>query len=191
VRFRRSTGSERAQLKWFVAGGGIEAIMLVTSVFVTIPNQLFSALLTIVVSPLLPIAATIAILRYHLYDIDRILSRTVAYALVTGLLAGVFAILVVALQALLAPFTGSNALAVAGSTLAVAAAFQPLRRRIQRLVDRRFNRSRFHADRIATGFAGLIRDQVEMSAVVAALDAAVDRAVQPSAAAILIRRTGA
>jgi hypothetical protein len=187
VRFRRASGVERAQLKWFVAAGVIEVVSLSASAFVTLPGLLLNALLTVTVSPLLPIAATVAILRYRLYDIDRIVSRSVAYATVTGLLAALFTGLVVSLQAALAPVTENSAIAVAGSTLVVAAVFQPLRRRVQGLVDRRFNRARFDADRVASGFAGRIRDQVEAGAVVTALDEAVGRTVQPASAGVWIR----
>lgn len=187
VRFRRSTGVERAQLKWFAAAGIIEVVSLSASPFVTLPGLLLNALLTVTVSPLLPIAATVAILRYRLYDIDRIVSRSVAYAAVTGLLAALFAGLVVALQAALAPVTENSSIAVAGSTLVVAAVFQPLRRRVQGLVDRRFNRARFDADRVASGFAGRIRDQVDAGTVIVALDEAIDRTVQPVSTGIWIR----
>jgi hypothetical protein len=106
---------------------------------------------------------------------------------VTGLLASLFAALVVAFQALLAPFTQNSSIAVAGSTLVVASAFQPLRVRVQRLVDRRFNRARFDAERVASTFSGRIRDEVEVGTVVRALDDVVVDAVQPSSAAVWIR----
>lgn len=189
VRFRRSSGVERAQLKWFAAAGSVEVVSLMASAFFTIPSHLLNTILTMTVSPLLPIAATVAILRYRLYDIDRIVSRSVAYAAVTGLLAALFVGLVVSLQAALAPVTESSSIAVAGSTLVVAAVFQPLRRRVQGLVDRRFNRARFDADRVASGFAGRIRDQVEAGAVIVALDEAIDRTVQPVSTGIWIRGT--
>ena len=187
VRFRRSTGVERAQLKWFVAAGVIEVVSLSASAFVTVPGLLLNTILTIAVSPLLPLAATVAIFRYRLYDIDRIVSRSVAYAAVTGLLAMLFVGLIVALQAALAPVTENSSIAVAGSTLVVAAVFQPLRRRVQGVVDRRFNRARFDADRVASGFAGRIRDQVEAGAVIVALDEAIDRTVQPVSTGVWIR----
>lgn len=187
VRFRRSSGVERAQLKWFAAAGSVEVVSLMASAFFTIPSHLLNTILTMTVSPLLPIAATVAILRYRLYDIDRIVSRSVAYAAVTGLLAALFVGLVVSLQAALAPVTESSSIAVAGSTLVVAAVFQPLRRRVQGLVDRRFNRARFDADRVASGFAGRIRDQVEAGTVIVALDEAIDRTVQPVSTGIWIR----
>jgi hypothetical protein len=187
VRFRRSVGVERAQLKWFVAAGAVEVAALLAGAFFTIPSPLDNVVVVAVVASLLPIAAAIAILRYRLYDIDRIVSRSVSYAVVTGLLASLFAALVVAFQAVLARFTQNSSIAVAGSTLVVASAFQPLRVRVQRLVDRRFNRARFDAERVASTFSGRIRDEVEVGTVVRALDDVVVDAVQPSSAAVWIR----
>ena len=188
VRFRRSRGIERAQLKWFVAGGTVEVVALLGSAFLPTQGGPLDYLVTLVVSPLVPIAATIAILRYRLYDIDRLVSRTVSYAAITGLLAVLFAGLVVALQGVLATIAENSAIAVALSTLVVAAAFQPLRSRVQRPVDRRFNRARYDADRMATGFAGRVRDQVDAGAVIGALGEAVERTVQPVSTAVWIRR---
>jgi hypothetical protein len=190
VRFRRARGVERAQLEWFVAAGVAEILILVASTLVPLPWPILSVLLAAAVSPLLPIAAAIAILRYRLYDIDRIISRTVSYAVITGLLAAVFAGLVVGLQGLLAPFTAGNGLAVAASTLVVAAAFQPLRTRVQRLVDRRFDRARYDAEAIVTGFVGSVRDQVELDALVGGVIVAARRSVAPASASVWLRQEG-
>jgi hypothetical protein len=187
VRFRRSTGVVRAQLKWFAAAGMVEITMQVVGTLVPFPAWVPTTLLAASVSPLLPIATAIAIVRYRLYDIDRIISRTVAYVLVTGVLAGLFALMVVLLQGLLAPFTESNALAVAGSTLVVAAVFQPLRRRIQTVVDRQFNRARIDAARAEAELASRIRDEVEADAVVGALVASTAHTVQPVSSGVWIR----
>jgi hypothetical protein len=187
VRFRRSRGVERAQLKWFAAAGVIEVIELLVSAFFSVPGFLANLVLSVVLTPLLPVAATIAILRYRLYDIDRIVSRSVAYLSVTGVLVALFAGLVVALQTALAPFTRTNSIAVAASTLAVAASFQPLLRRVRRVVDRRFNRAAFDADREAAGFAGQIRDQADARSVTDALAAALGRTIQPSSARVWLR----
>ena len=187
VRFRRSSGVERAQLKWFAAAGSVEVVSLMASAFFTIPSPLLNTVLTLTVSPLLPIAATVAILRYRLYDSDRIISRSVGWASVTIILVTVFGGGVIGIEGVLAGVTQGQTLAVAASTLVVAAAFQPLRGRVQRIVDRRFNRARFDADGVATGFAGRIRDQVEVGSVIGALDEAVHRTVQPSSAAVWIR----
>ena len=110
----------------------------------------------------MPIVIGIAILRYRLYEIDRIISRTIGWAIVTGLLVAVFAGLVVALQAVLAPVTKENTLAVAASTLVAFALFQPLRRRVQRAVDRRFDRARYDGQRTVGAFAERLRNEVDL-----------------------------
>ena len=112
----------------------------------------FDALVAMIAAPLIPVAMGIAILRYRLYGIDRIVSRTVSWTITTGVIVAVFAGIVVGLQGVLAQVTGGNTVAVAGSTLVGAAIFQPLRRRVQRAVDGRFNRSRFDAERIGGAF---------------------------------------
>jgi hypothetical protein len=136
---------------------------------------------------LVPVAIGIAILRYRLYEIDRIVSRTIGWALVTGLLVAVFAGTIVGLQALLAPLTNNNTLAVAGSTLVAAALFQPLRRRVQRAVDRRFNRARVDAQRAIDAFGAHLRDDVDLAALHGRLVAAADATVQPNGAGLWLR----
>lgn len=187
IRFRRSSGAVRAQLKWFATAGLVEISVIVLTTLAPFPAWVPTTLLAGLAAPLLPIAAAIAIVRYRLYDIDRIISRTVAYALVTSILAGLFAVLVVTLQALLAPFTASSGLVVAGSTLVVAAAFQPLRRRIQSMVDRRFNRARLDAIRIEAALARGIRDQIDATAVVDALASAARGGLQPLSCSVWVR----
>jgi hypothetical protein len=110
---------------------------------------------------LIPIAIGIAVLRYRLYDIDRLINRTLVYGLLTVLLGAVYTVGVFGLGQLLNPVTGESALAVAGSTLAVAALFQPLRRRIQAVVDRRFNRRRYDAAKTIEAFSTRLRDQLD------------------------------
>jgi hypothetical protein len=190
VRFRRSTGIERAQLTWFAAAGVSEILIIITVTLLAPPASVIGSVLAAAVSPLLPIAATVAILRYRLYDIDRIVSRTVSYGVITGLLAVLFACLVLALQALLAPFTAGNGLAVAASTLVVAATFQPLRGRVQRVVDRRFDRARYDAEAVVTGFVGNVRDQVELDALVGEVVVAARRSVAPAWASVWLREGG-
>jgi hypothetical protein len=132
----------------------------------------------------LPIGIGVGILRYRLYDIARIISRTLSYTIVTGLLVGVFGgVVVLATQVL--PF--SSPVAVAASTLSAAALFNPLRRRVQRLVDRRFNRARYDAEAIAAAFSARLRESVDLEAVQSEFLRAVSLATQPSAAAIWIR----
>jgi ABC-type bacteriocin/lantibiotic exporter with double-glycine peptidase domain len=132
----------------------------------------------------LPISIGVAILRYRLYDIDRIVSRTLSYAILTGLLAGVF-IGLIALTTNTLAFPGR--VGVATSTLIAAALFNPLRARIQRLVDRRFNRTRYNADATVAAFTARLRDAVEMDTIRADLLDAVNRAVQPTHASVWIK----
>jgi hypothetical protein len=173
VRYRRATLIERAQLKWFAVvamitglGGTVSIVTDLTSAgaptgVVGIVNEIAGFLIYGGLA-LLPVAIGVAVLRYRLYEIDRLISRTISWAAVTLILGGLFVALILALQALLVPVTGSNELAVAGSTLLVFALFQPLRRRVQRIVDRRFNRSRYDAEQTVAAFAARLRDEVDL-----------------------------
>jgi hypothetical protein len=152
---------------------------------------LLNVVVAIVGAPLLPVAAAIAILRYRLYEIDRLISRTVAYALVTGLLAAVYIAAFLGLQAMLAPVTRNQAPMVAASTLLVFALFAPLRRRTSGFVDRRFNRARYDAQREADAFATRVRDEVDAEHVVAALAGVLERTVQPASTALWLRPVNA
>jgi len=125
----------------------------------------------------IPLACVVAVLKYRLYEIDRLISRTVAYAIVTGLLIGVYAGLVLLATRVL-PLRGS--VAVAGSTLVAAAMFSPLRRRVQRAVDRRFNRARYDAELMITAFAARLQDATDPDAVRADLTSTVQRALEPA-----------
>jgi hypothetical protein len=137
---------------------------------------------------LLPIAAGVAILRYRLYEIDRLLNRTLVYGLVTVLLAGVYAGLVLVLGQLSGGVAdGTPSWVVAGATLAVAALFQPARRRIQRVVDRRFNRRRYDATRTVEAFSARLRDQIDLDTLTAELLAGVDQTVEPTSASLWLR----
>jgi hypothetical protein len=127
----------------------------------------------------------VGILKYRLYEIDRIISRTLAYAIVTGLLAGVYAALVLLATQVLEIRTP---VVVAGATLAVAALFNPLRHRVQRAVDRRFNRARYDADQAIAAFAARLQDAVDPDAVHADLLAAVHQALEPAHASVWIRQ---
>jgi MFS family permease len=193
VRVRRSRGTERQQLKWFVWAASVPAALIVGVVLSGVAGDtgLGNALWVLAISSfaLLPIAAAIAILRNQLFDIDRLISRTVSYAGVTAILGGVFVGAILILQAVLAPMTRSNTLAVAGSTLVVAALFQPLRRRIQAATDRRFNRSRFDAQQIAEAFAGRIRDEVDLGRLRAEVARIVEQTIQPERVAVWLRET--
>jgi hypothetical protein len=135
----------------------------------------------------LPVGIGVGIVKYRLYDIDRIISRTLAYAIVTGLLAGVYAGLVLlASQVLLA----TSPVAVAGSTLVVAALFHPLRRRVQRVVDRRFNRARYDADRMVAAFAARLQDALDLDSVRDDLASVVYKTLEPAHVSVWIRERG-
>jgi hypothetical protein len=191
VRLRRARGVERAQLRWlvwsmaFIVGGFIVGLVG-DSIFV---NGLGGAvwLPAIVAFCLPPIAIGLAVLRYKLYEIDRIISRTMSYGVVTLVLASLFVAVVLAVQAVLGPVTGSSTIAVAGSTLLVAALFAPIRRRVQGLVDRRFNRSRFDAERTVAAFAERLRDEVDLDQLRAEILATVLATVEPSSVSLWLR----
>jgi hypothetical protein len=188
VRMRRSVGVERAQLKWFVAANiAVGAFWTLSLAGVARPNPTIFDVLAAGSLSLPPIAVGVAILRYRLFEIDRIISRTLSWAAVTGLLGAVFVGLVVGLQALSADITGTNTLAVAASTLAVAALFQPLRRRIQSAVDRRFNRARYDAQRTTDAFSEQLRNEVDLVRLRAAVVDTVEEAVRPVRATVWLR----
>jgi len=173
VRYRRSGQEQRLQLKWFVYASAVSALVVAVAAFGTTKNPLpeFE-----IIVPLIPAAVAIAIFKYHLYDIDRLISRTLAYVILTGLLVGVYTGLVI-----LAGVLGfSTPPAVAIATLAAAALFSPLRRRVQRAVDKRFNRVRYDAELTAAAFAARLRDAVDLDTVRAELRQTVDSAVQPA-----------
>jgi hypothetical protein len=188
--YRRSTGERRQQLKWLLSGASIFALSgVATLVFATSSNGFLRAFgnAALVGTAALPLGIGVGILKYRLYEIDRLVSRTLSYAILTSLLAGVFlGIVALATQAL--PF--SSPVAVAASTLAAAALFNPLRRRVQRLVDRRFNRARYDAEAIVTAFTLRLRDAVDLDTVRGELLRAVDRAVEPAHASVWLRPPG-
>jgi len=189
ARFRRATGSERQQLKWFAYGTALLLLLPVAGlVGAELPDPAGNLVAAVIVSAL-PVAIGIAVLRYRLYDIDRLVNRTVVYGLLTVLLAGVYAGLVFALSELLNPADQQSALAVAASTLVVAALFQPARRRIQGLVDRRFNRRRYDATRTIEVFSARLRDQIELGTLSTELLAVVDQTVQPVQVSLWLRPT--
>ena len=134
-----------------------------------------------------PVAIGIAVLRYRLYEIDRIVSRTISWALLTVILGATFILVVLVLQTVVAPITGSSELAVAGSTLLVAALFQPIRRRVQHVVDRRFNRTRYDAESTVSAFAARLRDEVDLERLRAEVLATATQTVEPSAVALWLR----
>lgn len=178
VRFRRSRGTvERQQLKWFfLAGGGLLTLPL--SEVVPAPDFVVNVIFAVALVAL-PLSIALAILRYRLYDIDRIVSRTITYALLTAILAGVYGGVVLVAQTVLGPEDAPD-LVVAGATLLVAAMFGPVRRRVQHLVDRRFNRSRYDAARVVEGFGARLRDELDTTALATFLRESVDATVHPA-----------
>jgi hypothetical protein len=187
ARGRRARGVERAQLKWFGYGALVTVGVLALS-FLGTPGLVAAIAYGAVMGLALPLTVGIAILRYRLWDIDRIISRTLSYAVVTVLLAAVFAGLVLVLQELLASVTGTGTLAVAGSTLAVFALFQPLRRRVQRMVDRRFNRSRVDVEASLAAQAARRRDETAKLPLGDEIESAVRHALAPASLALWTRR---
>jgi hypothetical protein len=192
IRFRRSVGAEHQQIKWFASAATVEF-----AVIRHVPRHRpryrgrSTSCFAIVVGPLIPIAIGIAILRYRLFDIDRIISRTVSYGAVTAILAIVFIATILVSQTVLASFFRGSSVAVAASTLVVAAIFQPLRRRVQSVVDRRFNRSRYDAERTAAAFGARLRDQVELANLDADVRQVVAATVAPVTVGLWIRQADA
>ncbi len=136
---------------------------------------------------LIPVAIGVAILRYRLYEIDRLVSRTIGWALVTAVLVGVFATLVVTLQTVFAQLANESSLAVAASTLVAFALFQPVRRRVQRAVDRRFDRARYDGQRTVDAFAERLRNEVDLAALRSSLAATANDAVRPGRSRVWLR----
>lgn len=186
VRVRRSRGVERAQLKWFVASNAVVGVFLTVSA-VDGATQTIVDVLSPWTFSLPPIAVGIAVLRYRLYDIDRLISRTLSWAVISGVLVSVFAGAVVAMQAVLAGFTQGQTLAVAASTLVAFALFQPVRRRVQTAVDRRFDRARYDAQRTVEGLAAGLRDEFDLERLGTGLGAVVDQALAPSSVGVWLR----
>jgi hypothetical protein len=182
-RYRQAGTAERAQLKWLLYAAAVIVVALLASISTVaimgpsdaannLQNALSSGALALV-----PVAIGIAVLRYRLYDIDRIISRTVAYAIVTGVLVGIYAGLVLLATQVLRFHTP---VAVAAATLAAAALFTPVRRRVQRVVDRRFNRIRYDGDRMVEEFAAGLKDAVDLETVRADLAGLVNHALEPA-----------
>jgi hypothetical protein len=172
VRFRRSDTEQRLQLKWVLYATAVAGVV------VAVASELSNPLLEFeIMFPLIPVAVGIAILKYRLYDIDRIISRTLAYAIVTGLLVGLYAGLVLLATRVLSV---TSPVAVAAATLAAAALFNPLRRRVQRVVDRRFNRVRYDADQTVAAFAIRLQEGADLDTVRSELLTVVNSAVEPA-----------
>ena len=191
VRFRRSTGVTRAQLKWFVSSLAVFPAMFAV-VFLgsgRLPQSVIDGIVAAAFFiSLNGIAAAIgiAIFRYRLFEIDRVVSRTVSYLAISAVLLTVYLGGILVSQTVLGPLAGGSDLGVAMSTLAAAALFQPVRRRVQSLVDRRFNRARYDAQRTVDAFSSTVRDEVELAGVVADLRGVVTQAVAPASVTLLL-----
>jgi hypothetical protein len=189
LRFRSSRGEERQQLKWFVYAG----VLIVGTLFVPLFVPLLvpgaaASLLQLVVMPSLPIAAGIAILRYRLYDIDRIINRTLVYGSLTLALAAIYVGCVVSLQYVFRGLIGQESqLAIVASTLAIAALFNPLRRRVQAFVDRRFYRRKYDAAWILANFAARLRDETDLESLSDGLVGVVRSTMQPAHVSLWLR----
>ena len=184
VRFAKSSGEERLQLKWCATAALLLVVVFVASIWL---NSAAVNVLQSLAFLCLYTAIAIAVLKYRLYDIDRIISRTLAYAIVTGLLVGVYAGLVLLATEVLQL---KSPVAVAGSTLVAVALFSPLRSRVQRTVDQRFNRARYDADQMAAAFAARLKDAVDLDAVQADLASVVQRALEPAHVSVWTKRRG-
>ncbi len=196
LRFRRSHGIERLQLKWFVYVVAISiASFLASGIIATIDpadqggflGSFFWFTSIIGLESGIPAVVAVAILRYRLYDIDRIINKTLVYSMLTFILAGADVLLVVALERLLAPVASGSSLIVAGSTLVVAATIRPVRARVQTTVDRRFYRHKYDATRTLEAFSLRLRDQTDLTALATELGSVVHDTMQPTHVSLWLR----
>jgi hypothetical protein len=199
VRYRRSTGIARQQLKWFASAAVFAGLTfagpgtLVNILLAGNPRNAslkVTEILTILSLATIPIATGIAILRYHLYEIDRVLSRTISWAVVSVLLVALFVGLILALQGLLSPLTGGSTVAVAASTLLVASLAQGITRRVQAAVDRRFFRARYDSSLTVDSFAARLRSEVDLAAIRGDVVETISGTVRPSQTGLWIRGGG-
>jgi hypothetical protein len=190
-RYARARDLERLQLRWLVAALASITVAIIAgfAILAASPGTAIAWVPAAVCFTLPPVAIGFAVMRYRLYEIDRIISRTIGWAVITTILATTFAILVVGLQAALGSITQSRTPVVAVSTLVAFAVFQPVRRRVQAAVDHRFNRARYDADRLAIAFADRLRDEVDLSAVSGDIAGVVDGALRPTTIGVWIRRS--
>jgi hypothetical protein len=186
LRFRRSQGRERLQLKWFTYTAVIFGLLVVGTINVP-TGVLLGIVEAVVIGPLLAVAVGVAMLRHNLYEIDAVINRTLVYALLTATLGAVYVGSVLVLQLVLDSVTSNSSLAVAISTLAVAAAFRPARARIQAVVDRRFYRRKYDAARTLDRFSARLREQVDLDALGGELRSVVDETMQPAHVSLWLR----
>jgi len=184
LRFRRSRGDERQQLKWMTYGVVVWVIWIPLAL--ALPGDLGDVFFAVTIS-FLPAATAIAMFKYRLYEIDRVISRTLVYGALTVILGAAYVGLVLAGQALFSSYAGGSNLAIAGSTLVVAALFLPARGRVQRFVDRRFYRRRYDAQRTLEAFGARLRDEVDLGALAADLRGVVTETMQPAHVSLWLR----
>jgi hypothetical protein len=190
-RYRVAGRIERQQLKWFILATVITvvtvAIMLTATVLSSDPIGEIPVTAFALAGATVPVAIGVAILRYHLFEIDRIVSRTIAYGVITAILIATYSGAILLLTGPLGNLFGGDTVSVALSTLVVAAIFQPLRRRVQGVVDRSFDRARFDAERTTAAFSDRLRDEVDIKTVMADLDRTVRSALKPTSARLWLR----
>jgi len=186
TRYRRSAGIERQQLRWFVAAIALGVVPITISPLGGGPEALLLAMLGVL---LVPTSVWIAVTRYRLYEIDRLISRGLSWAALSGVLLAIYGGAVLMLQTVLAGVIQGQTVAVAASTLLAAALFQPVRRRVQAGVDHRFNRARYDAERTVTDFAERLRDEVDLADVRVDLDATIRAAISPRFLGIWLRES--
>jgi hypothetical protein len=187
TRFRTAGGNERQQLKWFAYASSIAMVFFVAGGVLFPYLAGLGPLIAILAIDLIPISVAIAILRYRLYDIDLLIKRTIVYGASTATIAALFWLAILGLQRLLSPVTSGSELAIAASTLVSLALFQPVRRRVEDAVDRRFDRSRYSASRTIDIFADQMRDEVDLAAVRANLLSTVSATMAPAHASLWLR----
>src|SRR5215210_3185379 len=192
VRFHRARGDERQQIKWFASAAALTfAWIFVFEQLVSAEGGLLEAIAaasSLVLVPSIPVSTGIAILKHRLYDIDRIINRTLVYVALTGTLVAVYVGSVVLLQTLFRSLTGGEStLAIVASTLAIAALFNPLRRGIQAFIDRRFYRNRYDAAKTLEAFSARLRDEVDLDHLAGEFVAVVQRTMRPAHASLWLR----
>lgn len=197
VRFRTARGDERQQLKWLALAGGVGLVPMIGFVLSSFPGVAEGTLLysiseisyrgLFIALPLGPLAIGLAILRYRLYAVDRIISNAIGYGVVSLVLFGVFAAVNLTLVSTMSPLVNNSGIAVAASTLLVAALFNPVRVRVQRIVDRRFHRARYDAEQTVERFSGRLRDELDLATVAGELQRTTSAAVQPTRSAVWLR----
>jgi len=188
--YRRSSGERRQQLKWLLGGLTVSLAGLAAAIALSHAAGFWHVLAYLAALAgvfAVPVSMGVAILKYRLYDIDRVISRTLGYAIITGLLAGIYAGLVLLATQV---FRIHSTVAVAAATLAAAALFNPLRRQVQLRVDRRFNRARYDAGQTVAAFAARLKDTMDLDSVGADLAAVVNQALEPAHVSVWISQQG-